>query len=358
MTTPTTASPGIHQLPEPCWTVLTASGEGAGYEGAEYHHLTRAAAEADRDNYTDPDTGENTTKVEQCKTRCWTATLLCGEGFVYAGDSDERHFIDRANLLHCADLMGSVLIEDGDVLTCGDDTDCDTCGPRRRQVKQELSIRGTHPDVLGRGVAEGWADPVIDPTEIDWKERNAHSLMGTFPVDGRPVNPWGPHLKYGRGELGHWGEKDNADAVVFAICDDRRYLLLGERDDGHGWAFPGGGRDPGETALDNAVRELREETGLVIDPVKRAHQITVHTTRYVRDPRATREAWMVTTPVTIDLGKVVQLPTVAGADDLLRAEWFPCDTVEQVHDRIAELGGKVFASHEQMLTNAILGALS
>jgi 8-oxo-dGTP pyrophosphatase MutT (NUDIX family) len=32
------------------------------------------------------------------------------------------------------------------------------------------------------------------------------------------------------------------------------------------WLTPGGGIDAGESALETAVRELREETGLVIDP--------------------------------------------------------------------------------------------
>jgi ADP-ribose pyrophosphatase len=182
--------------------------------------------------------------------------------------------------------------------------------------------------------------------------------MGIRTSDGRPVNPWGPLLPYGRGELGHWGEKANADAIVLAIVGSQRYILLGERDDGNGWALPGGGREGKETGVANALRELREETGLVIDPVKRADQIVALPVRHVQDPRESRESWMVTVPVVINLGKVAQLPTVKGSDDLLRAEWVPCDTGYRVRDHIADLGGKVFPAHEQMITDAVHGALS
>jgi len=60
------------------------------------------------------------------------------------------------------------------------------------------------------------------------------------------------------------------DFVMVALVDDQGRVLMQERDgraaSPYQWQFPGGGLEPGETARDAAVRELEEETGLVVDP--------------------------------------------------------------------------------------------
>lgn len=64
-------------------------------------------------------------------------------------------------------------------------------------------------------------------------------------------------------------ERSAVRLVVLAA--DQRVLLFHTRDPcypelGFWWELPGGGIDTGETYLDAAVRELREETGIVVAP--------------------------------------------------------------------------------------------
>lgn len=59
--------------------------------------------------------------------------------------------------------------------------------------------------------------------------------------------------------------------VSLTLVDPRGHVLMQERDE-HApthpdvWWFPGGGLDPGEEPVEGAVRELAEETGIVLAP--------------------------------------------------------------------------------------------
>ena len=51
------------------------------------------------------------------------------------------------------------------------------------------------------------------------------------------------------------------------ITDDHGHALLIQRRDNHRWAPPGGVLEPSETIYDGPRREIREETGLDVEPV-------------------------------------------------------------------------------------------
>lgn len=215
-------------------------------------------------------------------------------------------------------------------------------------------ITYTHPDVLTIGVRDGWADPETDPTRIDWPARQATAAIPFRTLNGRPVNPCDtPPVRWGRGELGHWGEALAADAIV--TLHDRtgqRWLLMVERGDGYGWALPGGMVEPGEDPADAAARELIEETGLDVGDA--AWQVLQ--ARYVPDPRATGEAWIVTTPARVYLGTYDpdDFPTVRGADDADQAAWVRADSYGRlITDLGARYNGAVFSGHQGLLADEL-----
>jgi ADP-ribose pyrophosphatase YjhB (NUDIX family) len=217
----------------------------------------------------------------------------------------------------------------------------------------------THPDVFTIGVRDGWADPETDPTRIDWSSRQAAAAIPFQVIDGRPVNPCAKTgIRHGRNELGHWGEALAADALVTAYDrdTDSQWLLMVERSDGHGWALPGGFVDPGEDPAHAAIRELREETGLHIDGA----DWHVSQPRYVPDPRASDEAWMVTVLTRTDLGTFDnhwEFPAATGSDDAARAEWIPAPSYDALsHNLAAMYGGVIFPAHRAMLTDVLGGA--
>ena len=213
----------------------------------------------------------------------------------------------------------------------------------------------THPDVLAAVAAgESWADPETDPARIDWMPRLRAAAIPFELVDGRPVNPCeSTGIRYGRNELGHWGEQLAADALV-TLTDPagRRWALMVERSDGHGWALPGGYVEPGEDPRDAAVRELSEETGILLPDGIAEYETDVP--RYVPDPRASDEAWMVTVLTRIDLGTLPYFPRVTGADDAERAAWIRAENAEVLAAHLdAAHDGQIFPAHRAMLADAL-----
>ena len=207
----------------------------------------------------------------------------------------------------------------------------------------------THPEVLTRGVKEGWADPETDPALIDWgKRRAAAAIPFEISVDRRPLSPFPPAaVARGRNRLGRWGENLIAHALVTASCVGVRHVLLVQPGDQMAWRVPGRPVRPGETGPEAALRELAQKTGVVItDPAL----WRPWPARHVDDPRASDEAWAVTVPVWVDFGEPAVLPEVVGGDDVAAA-WIPARDYPHLLATVkaGPQKGRVFKAHEGML---------
>lgn len=73
----------------------------------------------------------------------------------------------------------------------------------------------------------------------------------------------------GRRDYYHDPDAPPANSVVpsttVAVRDHRRRLLLIHKIDNNYWALPGGAMNLGESIAQSAVREVREETGLIVE---------------------------------------------------------------------------------------------
>src|SRR3954469_419794 len=75
-----------------------------------------------------------------------------------------------------------------------------------------------------------------------------------------------PYIRALRSQVGH--ARLLMPSVAGIIRDaEGRILLVQVRDDGT-WTTPGGSIDPDETPADAVVREVWEETGLVVEPTR------------------------------------------------------------------------------------------
>lgn len=122
------------------------------------------------------------------------------------------------------------------------------------------------------------------------------------------------------------------DAVVEA--DGHVLLVRRGREPGRGLlALPGGFLDPDESLLQAALRELREETGLVLPPtlVRQALvgvQVFSHPQRSQRG-RVITHAHHLRLP-----GRGGALPPVQAGDDAAQAVWMPLERLHGLQDRM------------------------
>src|SRR5262245_55805715 len=73
-----------------------------------------------------------------------------------------------------------------------------------------------------------------------------------------------PYFRQLRSKLGH--TLLLVPSVAAVIRDEQGRLLLQEKSAWEGWSLPAGAIEPGETPGDALRREVREETGLTVEP--------------------------------------------------------------------------------------------
>ena len=119
-----------------------------------------------------------------------------------------------------------------------------------------------------------------------------------------------------------------ADCVVVTREKEPRVLLIQRSNEPFKgcWAFPGGFMDMDETTEQCAIRELEEETGLVLSELQ---QIGTYS-KVDRDPRGR-------TITVAYLARIDKPIAVIGQDDAAKAEWWPLSALPPLafdHDEI------------------------
>lgn len=108
------------------------------------------------------------------------------------------------------------------------------------------------------------------------------------------------------------------------------------------WALPGGFLDQGETLLNGAIRELKEETKIKVPvPVLKG---SIKDSKTFDHPNRSSRGRTITTAFYIDLGFDDKLPKVTGSDDAEKARWVPFNEVDRT---------QMFEDHFAILDNFI-----
>jgi 8-oxo-dGTP pyrophosphatase MutT (NUDIX family) len=139
--------------------------------------------------------------------------------------------------------------------------------------------------------------------------------------------PISQHLKHLRDRIGH--DLLMLPGVCGLIFNDRNELLLQKRSDTGQWAVIGGIVDPGEELADALVREVQEETSLIVEPL---HITGVYTTPKITYSNGDQTQFVIT---TFRCRPVRGEPCV-NDDESLDVRYFPLNALPELNPRHLE----------------------
>ena len=132
------------------------------------------------------------------------------------------------------------------------------------------------------------------------------------------------HVRRLRAKVGH--DLLLMPSVCGIVVDDAGWVLLGRRSDTGEWALVGGIMEPGEDVTDAVVREVLEETGVLVRPDRVVSVWTIPPFAYANGDQA---SYVVVTFRCTPLSGEAH----AADDESLEVGWFAPDGLPALSDR-------------------------
>jgi len=157
-----------------------------------------------------------------------------------------------------------------------------------------------------------------------------HDRFGEFPVE-RTETVDDPDRFEGAAEMATNGWR--GDAGVLLRDEEGRYLLIQHVNNEGEWGVPGGGHEPGESMIETARRECREETGF-------SCSVTDVVAARIKRIRHQNDSDRVLPMLTVWFEGVIETGEIDSSDDeVVEVQWFDefpenvfCVLEDYVHD--------------------------